>query len=61
MQDMDVVKKGSTSWLWIVIALAAEALILWLTMGGGRTRTSQTGQSFAPTTEGDAVTLVAAA
>ena len=35
MADIDVVKKGSTSWLWIVIALIVLALIMWFVMGRG--------------------------
>ena len=34
MADIDVVKKGSSSWLWIVIALVVLALILWFVMSG---------------------------
>lgn len=34
MADIDVVKKGSGSWLWIVIALVVLALILWFMMSG---------------------------
>ena len=34
MADIDVVKKGSSSWLWIVIALVVLALILWFVMRG---------------------------
>jgi hypothetical protein len=35
MEDIDVVKKGSMAWLWIVIALAAILVVMWFTMGGG--------------------------
>jgi hypothetical protein len=45
MEQIDVVKKGSTAWVWIVIAIAAVALLLWLMMGGGNP-TPQTGQIF---------------
>ena len=34
MADIDVVKKGSSSWLWIVIALVVLAIILWFVMRG---------------------------
>jgi bacteriorhodopsin len=34
MADIDVVKKGSSTWLWIVIALVVLALILWYMMSG---------------------------
>lgn len=34
MADIDVVKKGSSTWLWIVIALVVLALILWFMMSG---------------------------
>ena len=34
MADIDVVKKGSSTWLWIVIALVVLALILWFVMSG---------------------------
>ena len=46
MQEMDVVKKGSATWIWVVIALAVVALVLWMTMSGNRT--SQTGRRLAP-------------
>jgi bacteriorhodopsin len=41
MADIDVVKKGSSSWLWIVIALIVLAVILWFVMG--RNSAPQTG------------------
>lgn len=50
MQDMDVVKKGSSAWLWILIALAAVALVLWLAMGG-TDQAPRTGQLLAPALE----------
>jgi len=42
MADIDVVKKGSRTWLWIVIALAV-VLILWWVMSrpANGTRTTQ--------------------
>jgi len=43
MQEIDVVKKGSMAWLWIVIALAAVAILLWVMLGGDA-RTTTTGQ-----------------
>ena len=45
MQQIDVVKKGSMAWLWIVIALAAIAILLWVMMGGDNPTTT-TGQIF---------------
>jgi hypothetical protein len=33
MADIDVVKKGSRTWIWIVVAIAL-ALILWFVMAG---------------------------
>jgi bacteriorhodopsin len=35
MEEIDVVKKGSMAWLWIVLAIAAVALLVWMMMGGG--------------------------
>jgi hypothetical protein len=37
MADIDVVKKGSRTWIWIVLAIAL-ALILWFVMAGTGTR-----------------------
>ena len=34
MADIDVVKKGSSSLLWIVIGLVVLALIVWFMMSG---------------------------
>ena len=47
MEQIDVVKKGSMSWLWIVIAIAAVAMLLWAMMGRNNTH-STTGQLFDP-------------
>jgi len=41
MADIDVVKKGSNTWLWIVLVLAAVALILWFAVA--RNHAPQTG------------------
>jgi hypothetical protein len=41
MADIDVVKKGSTTWLWIVLVLAAVALVLWFALA--RNHAPQTG------------------
>ena len=35
MADIDVVKKSSSSWLWILIALIAVALIIWFATRDG--------------------------
>ena len=35
MADIDVVKKGPTAWLWIVVGLVALVLSMWLVMGRG--------------------------
>lgn len=45
MEQIDVVKKGSMAWLWIVIALAAVAIVLWVMMSGDNTPNT-TGQIF---------------
>ena len=42
MADIDVVKKGSNLWLWIVLAIVI-ALVLWYVMAGSGARPSQTG------------------
>ena len=41
MADIDVVKKSSNTWLWIVLVVAAIAFILWLAFG--RNHAPQTG------------------
>jgi bacteriorhodopsin len=41
MADIDIVKKGSNTWLWIVLVLAAVALIFWFAVG--RNHAPQTG------------------
>jgi hypothetical protein len=41
MADIDVVKKGSNTWLWIVLVLAAVALIIWFATA--RSHAPQTG------------------
>lgn len=48
MQEIDVVKKSSMSWLWILIALAVIAAVLWFVMGGGAS-TPRTGELLNPT------------
>jgi bacteriorhodopsin len=35
MADIDVVKKGPTAWIWIVVVLVALVLIIWFVMGRG--------------------------
>jgi hypothetical protein len=43
MTDIDVVKKGSRAWLWVVIALGA-LLLLWFFLANNRgTAVQQTG------------------
>jgi hypothetical protein len=42
MADIDVVKKGSHVWLWIVLAIVI-ALVLWYVMAGSRTRSATAG------------------
>jgi hypothetical protein len=42
MADIDVVKKGSRAWVWVVL-LIVLALILWFVFGMGTTPTT-TGQ-----------------
>jgi len=42
MADIDVVKKGSHLWLWIMLAIVI-ALILWFVLSGSGGRTAQTG------------------
>lgn len=34
MADIDVVKKGPSSWLWVLVALVVLAAILWFVMSG---------------------------
>jgi len=48
MADIDVVKKGSHTWLWILLAVVI-ALILWFVLSGSRT--AQTGMRFDHTTQ----------
>jgi hypothetical protein len=38
MADIDVVKKGSRTWLWVVLLLVL-ALIIWFMMAGTNTQT----------------------
>jgi hypothetical protein len=38
MADIDVVKKGSRAWVWIVM-IAILALVVWFIMAGNRPRT----------------------
>jgi hypothetical protein len=45
MADIDVVKKGSHTWLWIMLAIVI-ALILWFVLSGSHGRTAQTGMRF---------------
>jgi hypothetical protein len=45
MADIDVVKKGSHLWLWIMLAIVI-ALILWFVLAGSHGRTAQTGMLF---------------
>jgi len=42
MADIDVVKKGSHLWLWIVLAIVI-ALVLWYVLAGSGARSQQTG------------------
>lgn len=35
MADIDVVKKGSNTWMFVLIALVLLALIIWFVMGAG--------------------------
>jgi hypothetical protein len=50
MADIDVVKKGSHLWLWIMLAIVI-ALILWFVLSGSQGRTAQTGMRFEPAVE----------
>ena len=59
MQEIDVVKKGSSAWVWIVIALAVVALVLWMMMSGDRT--PQTGRALMPVMESVSAAAVLAA
>lgn len=45
MADIDVVKKESRTWLWVLLVLAA-LLILWFLMSRGDAGTQQIGQLF---------------
>jgi len=45
MADIDVVKKGSHTWLWVLLAIVI-ALILWFVLSGSHGRTAQTGMRF---------------
>jgi len=45
MADIDVVKKGSHVWLWIILAIVV-ALILWYVLAGSGARSQQTGVTF---------------
>jgi len=45
MADIDVVKKGSNTWLWILLAVVI-ALVLWFVLSGSHGRTAQTGMRF---------------
>lgn len=47
MADIDVVKKGSSLWLWIILAIVI-ALALWFMMSGGGSTANGTGSSLAP-------------
>jgi hypothetical protein len=42
MADIDVVKKGSYVWLWIILAIVI-ALVLWYVMAGSGARSTRTG------------------
>ena len=42
MADIDVVKRGSHVWLWIILAVVV-ALILWYVLAGARVAPAQTG------------------
>jgi hypothetical protein len=44
MADIDVVKKGSRAWLWVLIVLAALVLLWFLMANDGGTTVQQTGQ-----------------
>lgn len=59
MQEMDVVKKGSAAWLWILLALAAVAVLLWFMLGGGIS-TPQTGELFERSIEQVGAAIMAA-
>ena len=37
MADIDVVKKGSSAWVWVLLALALVAVVLWFVMSGDST------------------------
>ena len=45
MADIDVVKKGSHTWLWVLLAIVI-ALILWFVLSGSHGTTAQTGMRF---------------
>lgn len=45
MAEIDIVKKESRTWLWVLLVIAA-LLILWFLMSAGDTGTQQTGQLF---------------
>ncbi len=42
MADIDVVKKGSSLWLWIILAMVI-AVALWFMMAGSGTRSNGSG------------------
>jgi len=42
MADIDVVKKGSNVWLWVILAIVI-ALVLWYALAGSGARSQQTG------------------
>jgi bacteriorhodopsin len=37
MADIDVVKKSSNTWIWVLIALVVLAAIMWFVMAGSNT------------------------
>ncbi len=53
MADIDVVKKGSNTWLWVVLVLAAVAFVLWFALA--RNHAPQTGFRIEPGVESFAV------
>jgi len=46
MADIDVVKKSSNTWLWILLAIVAVAAIVWFMSSRGTAR--QTGMRLDP-------------
>jgi bacteriorhodopsin len=50
MADIDIVpkKRTGTAWLWIVLAIVAAVLIMWMLMGRSPSRTTRSGSLLSP-------------